>query len=259
MSKLLKHEFFKVINSKGIKILTVVIIALSIFTVLTFLLLRELSDFLEPQDMMYLVFIKGMSGLKLAFSDISDLSLFIAIIVSILLINEFNSQSFKIVALSSHTRGQIFFSKYIAITTVSFFIVIIQSIIYVSGTTMLFGWGEAFTFKSLIDNIILPLVLGLVVVSSITAFFLFLAFWLKNTAGIIIVAIVLPLVLSIIGLLSGTAVGDFLSNISYLSAYSNYFLEMNALNFMYLMVSIAILLFPSIIGGYFIFQKQEIK
>lgn len=254
MKRLLKHELFKFFQSTGFKILFIILVALTVFSSVILIVAYNFTD--------GLISITGMTATFLAIADISDLSIVIAIIVSMIVINDFKSDTLKNTVMYNLTREKIFFAKYIvqiiAVTLLIFLYTILQLGVY----TLSFGWGEAFTFTSFWNNSLKIFIMGMLLYYAITAFLNLLAYLTKSTVLVIVSIFIITLVLSILTLAGQyleSPIIDFFNEISITSVLMKYYMEQTTLNLVYYFISVSLLFFPSIIWGLLKFKKQEIK
>ena len=262
MKRLLKHEFFKVLNSLTIKVLLFVVAGLALLNSLSIVLLRNyLTGMLDDGNGIINGAFQGSQGMAAAFSDINNLATIMAIAIVVLTTHEYNTGSIKNTLLSDQARITIYIAKYIVTITVVTVFAIVNAIFYCSVNLIAFGWGGAFSFQSLWSNYILIMLLGLLLCYSLAAMVSFVAYSTKNTVLTIVTVFGVGVILTIFSIFESVGMGFFswINQFSYTTVLMTYYLSKSSTDLLYYFVTVAMLFIPFFIGGLLVFKKQEIK
>lgn len=259
MKDLLKHENFKFFTSMGLKILLIILLA---WDILNCVVTIAMDVFAQGMMSGLLGQINGKNSALFTALDISDFSIILAVIVAMIVVNEFKSETIKNTAIYSFSRQSIFIAKFITqIIAVTFFVTI-HILLYFAIFSLYAGWGEAFTFASLWNDFIKTYIMMLLLCYSLTAFFNFFAYYTKSTV-LVIVAVFILMIIS--GIITGiyyvkqTPFTEFLYNISIANVIPNYINSPSIKNFISYIVLFSLLFFPATILSLLKFQKDEIK
>ena len=262
MKRLLKHEFFKVLNSLTIKILLIVVAGFAIINELSLILLIEFaaSAVGEEGGMLSGIFFQGSQSMMASF-DFLNLAIVMAIAIAVVTTYEYNSGSIKNTLLSDQTRITIYIAKYIVIITIITALVFINAFFQCGISLIAYGWGGIFSFQSLWSNYILILLLGLLLCYALAAMISFVAYATKNTVLTIVTIFGISVVIAIFSMIgmAGIRFFEWISQFSFTSVLSTYYISKEPIDLLYYFITVAALFVPFFIGGLLVFKKQEIK
>ena len=140
MKELLRFEFRKLFRSKAFYICTAISI---IFILISALTVKAMAEELKKVDPNYNTIYTGLSMIKDVFSN-GQIAILGGIMVSILVCEDFTSDTLKNVYARGYSRQNVFFAKVIAVLVaycVMFFADIVLSLLF--GTFMFDGFGTA--------------------------------------------------------------------------------------------------------------------
>jgi len=257
MKRLFKHEFYKLFQSVTLKVLIAVAGGIALLSALSMVLVRFISDaVLGGMELT-----QGYASVHTAMAD-STLHIYFGVLIAMIVCSELKNRTMKNTALADFSRGEIYFAKFLAMITGITIIIGISTIIYVGTYLLLFGWGQAVTVTSVLKNGVAIFFMGLLLCYAVAAMLNFFAYLTKNTALVILIAILMPIalliILGIVSIISTNAV-NFLMRFTYPYTLSSYFFEQTLTNFAYYLVTVLVMLVGFIWGGYALFKKQEIK
>jgi ABC-type transport system involved in multi-copper enzyme maturation permease subunit len=257
MVNLLKHEFFKFFRSLGFKLLMIIVPGVSLLFVGLSILM--LSGFEMPEGYSYSL--QGYSAILSAFGDFSNVSIIIAVIVSMIVVTEFQSSTIKNTVMYNQSRLNIYVAKYILQLASITIAVTAYLLSYVILFNLYSGWGETFSFSSLWDNYIRIYLMGLMLCYAISAFINFFAYLTKNTALLIVIIIAITFIFSILYMYQNDLppLLESFSKILFSLVVVRYYSDSSIINFVYYLISVSLLFFPFFLGGYMLFNRQEIK
>ena len=259
MKRLIKHEFFKVLRSKTLMVAMIIAASLA---ALQALLLLAVKAVVESDPSLMILPTAGSASMSVVVGD-TTLPILFAIVLSSVVCGEMRNKTIKITALADFSRGEIYAAKCLAIAAVSALMLAVYSLIYVSVSLMIFGWGPDLTFGSVLMNIFVAFLMGLLLCWSACAMLNFFAYLTKNTALVIVIAVIVFQVLigivALIAELSSSTFFETLYKFSYDSVVANFIRQKSLENFAYYIVPVLISLTGFTAGGYFLFRKQEIK
>jgi ABC-2 type transport system permease protein len=202
MLNMLDSDFFKLSKLKSVIIAPIVIL---VFILIYFALFKWQSDFLGTmtQPMLEDASLKGKDFLFGA-ATYPDIGLFVAIIAGIYIGGEFSTGIMRTVIARGASRLQIYFSKLIAVITLSVaytaFAFIICGIL-----TAIIGYGEEFTALQF-GLLVRSFVLQALVVVSLSSIFVMLSFLLRTQGAAIGVSLAVYFVVSLlVGIASAVA------------------------------------------------------
>jgi len=260
MGRLFKHEFFKLFNSLTFKVLLGISVGYAVLNAFLLGMLRAFADVLLGSGAGGAIGL-GFAGSYMALAD-STLQIFFAILIVALVCAELKSRTIKITALADYSRGEIYFAKFLAMITGVTIFALIQSIVMIAVTAGLFGWGKPVTAESILMDGFGIFFMGLLLCCAVAAMFNFCAYWTKSAAWVIVIAIFLPVVVTlgvtIITVIS-EPVGEVFMKLSYPTTMAFFFGDRSLANLAYYIVVTVTMLVGFTLGGYFIFRKQEIK
>lgn len=203
MLNCLKSDFYRIIKGKTLYILLAVVAALSLFSVLlTFLIskidFKELNEVLEALKFMFTGKYFFLTGLS------SYIATFVAVFISTFICSDFSSGMMKNYVSTKTSRTKIFFSKFIACLTVAVVILLFSMLVNGLLGTIFFGFGPT-TGTDFIE-IFIKFLLEILLIIAYSSIFLFVAFSIRSTGGVIAVNILITIL-----------IGSFLTSIAFIS------------------------------------------
>lgn len=257
MINLLKHEFFKFFRSLGFKLLIIIVSGVSLFFVGLSLLM--LSGIEMPEGYSYDM--QGYSAIVNAFGDFSNVSIVIAVIISMIVVAEFQSSTIKNTVMYNQSRLNIYIAKYLLQLVAITIAVTAYLLAYIILFNAYSGWGEVFSFSSLWNNYIKIYLMGMLLCYAISAFINFFAYLTKSTALLIVIIIAITFIFSILYTIQNDLppLLEGFSKILFSLVVMRYYSDSSIINLVYYFISVVLLFFPFFLGGYMLFNKQEIK
>ena len=194
MLNLLKADFYRLLKSKAVYILLILSVLLCLFTLGVDVVVDILVKELEADDPSGLFRVTGKSVMFSGFALTNNTGLLITIFAGIITITDIRHGTIRNKVLFGENRTKIYLSHFIVSLTMCVVMSLISFAVLAIGSSILFGYGEAFNalefFKSLLIGI-----LSFVLVASISTF---LALITKSMPLTIILTIVICIGLMIL-------------------------------------------------------------
>lgn len=257
MKNLIKHELYKLVTSKGIRILFIVLICMMVFSLAMIALMVGALQALDPNAS-----VTDITGL-LAMDSSSNFLLYVGIISVILVVNEFSKGTIKLVAMSDVSRFEVYLSKFLSVALATVALIVVQKVLNIIGLQIIVNsMGLPMIYPNFFNGIFIPFLMELLLAVSLVAFCNFFAFWFKNTAGVIAILFGYSVIISIlmlVAMFTGSDFLNFLNDISFQQVMINLNTAQTPTHMVNYFISVFINFVPFFIGGYFIFNRQEIK
>ncbi len=193
MLNLLKADFYRLLKSKSVYILLILSVLLCLFTLGMNAVVNLITKELEMEGET-LLSISGKSVMFSGFALTNNTGLLITIFAGIITITDIRHGTIRNKVLFGENRTKIYLSHFIVSLTMCVVMALISFAVLAIGSSILFGYGEAFNalefFKSLLIGI-----LSFILVASISTF---LALITKSMPLTIILTIVICIGLMIL-------------------------------------------------------------
>ncbi len=260
MKRLIKAEFKRIFKDKISLIGFLIAIGLTLFALLMNVLLFKLLGALFGDA----VGINGQTIYKMSFSPGNNAGMLLLIFGAVILLRDLRQNTIRQKIIAGHKRSHVYFSSIIVHFIYGLGILMITALINFGLGTAIFGYGATFDVQEAV-NFILSTILGLLAFSVFYSLALFFAFLTRSTGGTIGILIGVIFAFSILDMaISGLSIRfEWLQTLLKFSPSSGFNVLMNP-NFEYAdilfpMTSAVFYITATIVGGYFIFEYQDIK
>lgn len=186
MKNLLRAEFYKVKNSKTVKICLLIAAA---FALLMAVMTAVLSYFMpeEVAGLPILTDLTAYNSLNAVLADSLEFSVFVLIAAIALIVYEFSRNTIRNYFNSGHTRGQIYFAKFLTLSTVAIVYFLVYLVITFVTRIIFFGAGgkgiEVFQF-------LLRLLFSLFFIISLASIITCFSVYMRSAVGLLIFVLV---------------------------------------------------------------------
>jgi len=259
MISLLRHEFFKLFRNRAVQIVFIIAVLLSIgMTILMLFIPEELLGGA----------LSGSGSIGIAAEGSEVWLILCAVIVSSIVVTEYNRGQIRNMVMSGHSRIKIFFAKYIVclVSAVALFTVIV--LVGLPITTIANGWGDDATvlqFIGMFFHVLLQY-------AAVTALILFIADLTRSTGAALGANIGLILIFIIIGslgvrveidgevIVAGNRVLEFIGDL-YVGVLAMRVAtpDLTAIKIIQYIATAVVTTAIALIGGAFLFKRRDLK
>jgi len=140
MGQLLKHEFFKLVKSKGFKVTFIIAVAIAVSEALLFTSLANTLENVAGDNILELT---GKTSLKLYASTVFYVLLLITIAITAIIVGDHQKGIVRNMLLSGHPRAKIFTARWIVVMFITFVFIAATYVISIIPPTIRFGWQSS--------------------------------------------------------------------------------------------------------------------
>lgn len=179
MKNLLKADLYKISKSLSLKILFLLMVALSLITAIS---VRSYEG--NPLAEEYEIIFKGGEAYYSSLTDAPILASLAIFVIAILICNDFSNRYIQTAISSGYGRKEILLSKFISVSLAFFIVFLPYPLVRTLVQSTLYGFGQPVNAQVLI-KLLLDYVLMVLVVLSMSGIVFILAYFLKFTVLVV--------------------------------------------------------------------------